>query len=211
MIMTQAKERGATAERMPGTVEMIPTDGTYSVECSCNPKELARRLDNNEADFVVVGAVLPARSGAELCRLLRTNDGNMQYPVLLLRSADGNTTNSRRMVSESRSLQTDRFMTESDPKAIALDDIQIHPGRHEVTVQGEVVDLTATEFRLLRLFTEQPGWVFSRDQIIDAIRGKGYSCTPRSVDVLIVGLRRKLGKLGRRIQTIRGVGYRYRE
>lgn len=73
---------------------------------------------------------------------------------------------------------------------------------------GKPIDLTATEFKILCLLAKRPGWVFSRDQIINAVRGEDYAVTDRSVDVQIVGLRKKLGLAGKYIETIRGVGYR---
>jgi two-component system phosphate regulon response regulator PhoB len=89
--------------------------------------------------------------------------------------------------------------------------VVIHPGRNEVLVADESVELTYTEFRVLSLLASRPGWVFSRTQIVDAVRGEGYAVTDRAVDVQIVGLRKKLGECGRYIETVRGVGYRFRE
>ena len=90
-------------------------------------------------------------------------------------------------------------------------DILIHPGRHEVLVNGKPLDLTFTEFRLLHFLARKPGWAFSRSQIVDAVKGEDYPVTERSVDVQVVGLRKKLGSLGTYIETVRGVGYRFKE
>jgi two-component system phosphate regulon response regulator PhoB len=89
--------------------------------------------------------------------------------------------------------------------------MEIHSGRHEVRVNGEEVHLTASEFTILELMAGRPGWVFSRQQIIDQVRGYDYSITPRAVDVQIFGLRKKLGSAGACIETVRGIGYRIRE
>ncbi len=89
--------------------------------------------------------------------------------------------------------------------------IEIHPGKHEVTIDGERLDLTHMEFQVLHLLASQPGWVFTRNQIIDNVRDDNYQVTDRSVDVVIVGLRRKLGSAGDFIETVRGVGYRFLE
>jgi len=80
-----------------------------------------------------------------------------------------------------------------------------------VLVEGERVELTYTEFRLLHFLARRTGWVFTRKQIIDAVRGDDYPVTDRSVDVQIVGLRKKLGSHGQYIETVRGVGYRFKE
>jgi two-component system phosphate regulon response regulator PhoB len=94
---------------------------------------------------------------------------------------------------------------------LRLHDLELHPGRHEVLVAGERIELTSSEFRALHYLAGRPGWVFTRNQIIEAVHGGAYPATDRSVDVLIVGLRRKLKSAGERIQTVRGVGYRFEE
>jgi two-component system phosphate regulon response regulator PhoB len=94
---------------------------------------------------------------------------------------------------------------------IRIHELVIDPGRHIVYVNETEIDLTYTEFRLLQLLTHRPGWVFTRYQVVDALRGEEYPVTERSVDVQIVGLRKKLGNAGKYIQTVRGVGYRFKE
>ena len=89
-------------------------------------------------------------------------------------------------------------------------DVEIHPGRHEVKVAGEPVEMTLTELRILHLLAGRPGWVMTRDQIVDAVRGEDYAVTDRVVDFQIVGIRRKLGARADYIETVRGVGYRFR-
>jgi two-component system phosphate regulon response regulator PhoB len=81
--------------------------------------------------------------------------------------------------------------------------------RHVVTVNKAPIELSATEFAILEFLMRNPNWVFSRSQIIDAVKGKDYPVTDRSVDVQILGLRKKLGAAGDRIETVRGVGYRF--
>jgi two-component system phosphate regulon response regulator PhoB len=78
-------------------------------------------------------------------------------------------------------------------------------------VDGQAVELSATEFRLLYALARKPGWVFTRDRILDAVHGDNYVITERAVDVHIVSLRRKLGTAGQYIETVRGVGYRFKE
>jgi two-component system phosphate regulon response regulator PhoB len=80
-----------------------------------------------------------------------------------------------------------------------------------VLVDGEPVELSATEFRILQFLARRPGWVFTRQQILDGVHGTNYAITDRAVDVQIVGLRRRLGAAGKHIETVRGVGYRMKE
>ena len=108
----------------------------------------------------------------------------------------------------SRITTSERVQASRDLKKLIL---EINPGRHEVLINNKPVELTFTEFRILQFLAGRPGWVFTRYQIIDAIRGGDYAVTDRSVDVQITGLRKKLGKYGRYIETIRGVGYRFKE
>jgi two-component system phosphate regulon response regulator PhoB len=100
---------------------------------------------------------------------------------------------------------------EDDTSIIQINEITIHPGRRSVTVNDNPVELTYTEFQVLNYLAKRPGWVFTRSQIVDAVRGSDYPVTDRSVDVQIVGLRKKLGSCGDYIETVRGVGYRFKE
>jgi two-component system phosphate regulon response regulator PhoB len=100
---------------------------------------------------------------------------------------------------------------EQETDTVTIQNFFIDPGRYQVTVDGSPVELTLTEFRMLHLLAQRPGWVFTRYQIVDAIRGEEYSVTERSVDVHIVSLRKKLGAASTWIETVRGVGYRFRE
>jgi two-component system alkaline phosphatase synthesis response regulator PhoP len=95
--------------------------------------------------------------------------------------------------------------------SIQLGDILLHPGKREVRVGESNVELTNAEFRLLHLLMRRPGWVFTRQQIVDSVWSEYHAVTERSVDVQVVGLRRKLGTASNYIETVRGVGYRFRE
>jgi two-component system phosphate regulon response regulator PhoB len=96
-------------------------------------------------------------------------------------------------------------------EVITIHELVIHPGRYEVRVDGVPVSLSSTEFRVLYFLAGRPGWVFSRQQILDGVHGDNYAITDRAVDVQIVGLRKKLGDAGKYIETVRGVGYRFKE
>ena len=90
--------------------------------------------------------------------------------------------------------------------------LSLNLGHREVRVDGKIVEnLTFTEFQILFLLCSHPGWVFTRYQIIEKIRGDNYPVTDRSVDFQIVGLRKKLLSAGKYIETVRGIGYRFKE
>ncbi len=99
----------------------------------------------------------------------------------------------------------------SEGDVLRVHDLVIDPGRHKVFYGDEAIDLTSSEFRLLHYLARKPGWVFTRDQIVVAVHGHDYPVTDRSVDVMVVGLRKKLGNAGEAIETVRGVGYRMKE
>ena len=94
---------------------------------------------------------------------------------------------------------------------INFDGILINPGQHKVSINDTRLDLTPSEFRILHFLARRPGWVYTRDQIIDAVRGDGYAITDRAIDVQVVGLRKKMGEFGAWIETVHGIGYRFRE
>ena len=94
---------------------------------------------------------------------------------------------------------------------INFGDLTIHPGMRQVMVGEETVRLTFSEFQILHFLAARPGWVYTRTQIVDAVRGDDYAVTDRSIDVQVVGIRKKLGSRGKYIETVRGVGYKFRE
>jgi two-component system phosphate regulon response regulator PhoB len=98
----------------------------------------------------------------------------------------------------------------ADDAPLSIEGLTVNPTRREVHVSGELVELTNTEFKLLHFLMRQPGVVFTRTQIVDGVHGDDYPVTDRSVDVQVVGLRRKLGEIGALIETVRGVGYRFK-
>jgi two-component system phosphate regulon response regulator PhoB len=116
------------------------------------------------------------------------------------------------LIARVRTVLRRRRETPADKNAmIRIHDIEINPGRHQVLIKGKPVEMTFSELRILHLLASRPGWVMTREQIVDAVRGEDYAVTDRAVDVQIVGIRRKLGSRADCIETVRGVGYRFKE
>ena len=179
--------------------------------------------------LILLDIMLPGMDGLEVCKMLKHSPATINVPIVMLTAkgeesdiitgleigADDYMTkpfSPRVLVARVRNLLRRKKQEAKDPDAvIKRDDIMIHPGRHEVLIKGKPVDLTFTEFKVLQVLASRPGWVFTRQQIVDAVRGEDYAVTDRSVDVQIVGLRRKLGAHGQYIETVRGVGYRFKE
>ena len=183
-----------------------------------------------DLDLVLLDLMLPGMDGLEVCRTLKSREHTQQIPVIMLTAkgeesdivrgleygADDYITKpfSPRVLMARIAAVLRRREGESragDSSVIEIGQIQIDTERHEVLVKGEPAALTATEFKLLALIASKAGRVFTRQQIIESIH-EGYAAvTDRSVDVQVVSLRRKLGETGRSIETVRGVGYRFRD
>ena len=198
--------------------------------CAAMTGESALQMAQAEhPDLVVLDLMLPGIDGLEVCRRLREDPGTRDLPIVMVTArgeesdvvvglelgADDYVTkpfSPRVLIARLRAVLRRRAAGETDAQAvIRIHDLVIHPGRHEVLVEGEAVVLTATEFRVLHCLARRPGWVLTRDQIVDALHGPGYPVTDRAVDVQIVGLRKKLGSAGNLIETVRGIGYRLKE
>ncbi len=201
----------------------------YRVTKAASGEEAIKAARSKAPDLVLLDLMLPGVDGFEVCNTLKRDPRTANVPVIMLTArgeepdvvaglelgADDYVTkpfSPRVLLARVRAVLRRKTKAPSEETVvIRLKDLAIHPGRHEVAAKGKRVDLTSTEFRILHLLARRPGWVFTRQQIIDAARGDEYPVTDRSVDVHIVGLRKKLGALGERIDTVRGVGYRYRE
>jgi two-component system, OmpR family, alkaline phosphatase synthesis response regulator PhoP len=181
-------------------------------------------------DLIVLDLMLPGINGLDVCRVLTGESRTAGVPILMLtaRGEDADIVTGlelgaqdyvvkpfspRVLLARIRALlRRSRQANDGDETAVLKrHGMVIDPGRRELRVGKERIELTFLEFAILHLLARRPGWVFSRHQIIAAVRGGEYPVTERSVDVQIVGLRRKLGPLGEYIETIRGAGYRLRE
>lgn len=188
-----------------------------------------KKVETASPDLIILDLMLPGIDGLEITQLLKSNRKTAGIPIIML-SAKGEESD----VVAGLELGADDYITKPFSPRILLarvkamlrrdsmpiDDVEevidihgctIHPGRREVVVEGKPVELTYTEFQVLYYLARRPGWVATRTQIVDAVRGTDYFVTDRSVDVQIVGLRKKLGHWGKNIETVRGVGYRLRE
>jgi len=104
-----------------------------------------------------------------------------------------------------------RKPVEPEGERTAIHGIVIDPVRHEVYCDGAPVNLSVTEFQILEFLAQNPGRVFSRTQIISAVKGSSYPVTERSIDVQILSIRKKLGERADCVETVRGIGYRMKD
>lgn len=180
-------------------------------------------------DLVLLDLMLPGMDGLDVCRTLKTGEATRDIPVIMVTAkgeeadivaglelgADDYITkpfSPRVLVARVRAVLRRRTQPRPDESStLVFHDLVIDPGRHEVLLENKPLNLTLTEFRILHFLARRPGLVFSRYQIIDGVQGENHIVTDRSVDVQVAGLRKKLGPAGKLIETIRGVGYRFRE
>tara|TARA_B100000886_G_scaffold110614_2_gene74178 strand:+ start:2932 stop:3633 length:702 start_codon:yes stop_codon:yes gene_type:complete len=178
-------------------------------------------------DLLLLDLMLPGIKGLDVCKLLKTETTTEFIPIIMV-TALGQESDIVKglnsgaddyvikpfnvtilMARISAVLRRSKEGIVDFDKDLLIKEIKIQPRTRTVSIGNFKLDLTFTEFQLLYLLASHPGWVFTRYQIIDKIRGDNYPVTDRSVDFQIVGLRKKLGEYGKLIETIRGVGYRF--
>ncbi len=187
-------------------------------------------LENTSPSMIVLDLMLPGVDGLSVCRRLKSADSTASIPVLMLtaKSEDSDVVTGlelgaddyltkpfspRVLVARIRAILRRRVESGQAPAgtSVTVGSLSIDRARRHVRCDGKDLNLSATEFDILWFLALNPGWVYTRTQIIDAVRGADYAVTERSVDVQILGLRRKLGDMGSCIETVRGVGYRLNE
>ena len=201
----------------------------YKITCALTGEDALKKARAETFDLIILDLMLPGIDGLEVTRKLKDNPKTRSVPVVML-TAKGDESD----VVAGLELGADDYITkpfspriltarvravlrrktadpEDDTTIIRIHGFNIDPGKRSVMVDNQSIELTYTEFQVLWNLARRPGWVFTRSQIVDAVRGDDYPVTDRSVDVQIVGLRKKLGNHGEYIETVRGVGYRFRE
>jgi two-component system alkaline phosphatase synthesis response regulator PhoP len=179
--------------------------------------------------LILLDLMLPGINGLEVCRELKNDTHLKNIPIVMItaRGEEADIVTGLEMGSDDyivkpfsprvllarvkAILRRKRETGSGESEPLQIYDLVIHPGRHEVLYKETPISLTSAEFRLLHFLAMRPGWVFTRNQIVDAVKGQDYPVTERSVDVTVVNLRKKLGPAGIYIETVRGVGYRFKE
>ncbi len=199
----------------------------FHVVCADDGVMGLAKLQQEKVDLVVLDRMMPEMDGIEMCKKMRADPAFKDCPVLML-TAKGEDED----VVHGLSVGADDYLPKPFSPKILLArinallrrvlpatsdntlffpdfDLRISPNTYDVTQAGQKIGLTKSEFRILLLLAGKPGWVFSRQQIIDDIRGFDYALTDRAIDVQVSGLRKKLGPAAMCIETVRGVGYRF--
>ena len=201
----------------------------YCIDVAMSGDEALKLIPHSIPDLILLDRMLPGADGLEVCRELKRNPVTENIPIIMVTAKSEESD-----IVTGLELGADDYITKpfsikvliarintvlrrrrnevlNKNSIIIIKDLIIDPDRHEVRINSRPIEMTFTEFGLLYYLAGRPGRVMTRDQIINAVRGEDYAVTDRAVDVQIVGLRKKLGKYSEYIQTVRGVGYRFRE
>jgi two-component system alkaline phosphatase synthesis response regulator PhoP len=205
----------------------LKQDG-FAVVQAANGREALAQVASAKPDLVILDIMMPELDGFETCRAIRTNPETRHLPVIFLtaRSAEidqilslelgaddyvQKPVSPRVLVARVKSLlrRTDRADEEPALMVINSDGVRIDRSSYKVFVDEKEVFFPRKEFELLSYLASHPGRIYSRDTLLDEVWGRDTYVVERTVDVHIFKLREKLGAYGERIETVKGVGYRY--
>jgi two-component system phosphate regulon response regulator PhoB/two-component system alkaline phosphatase synthesis response regulator PhoP len=200
----------------------------FSVRTFPDAGQFQKSLAGTVPDLVVLDLMLPDADGIDVCKDLKRDARTAHVPVVMLTArgdeldrvlgleigADDYITkpfSPKELVARVKAVLRRHGRQETSESLELADGVVMDLNRYEVTARGRKLDLTTTEFKLLRILAERRGWVFSRDEILNRLWGEEKSVLDRTIDVHITNLRKKLGKAGSLIENVRGVGYKLRD
>ncbi|MFA6714584.1 MAG: response regulator transcription factor [Victivallaceae bacterium] len=181
-------------------------------------------------DLILLDLMLPGMDGLALCRQLKSVPDTAAIPIIMLTAKSEETDiiiglemgaddyiakpfSNKVLVARIKSVLRRRKQNLADDDAAGVlkrGGLVMNRGKREVTLNGSAVIMTFSEFEILYMLARRPGWVFTRNQIVNEVKGDDYPVTERAIDVQIVGLRKKLKGAEDMIETVRGVGYRFK-
>jgi len=208
-------------------VEYNLTEDGYETISAPDGRTGVELAGKGRPDLIILDIMLPVMDGFEVCRALKSNRSTADIPIIILSAksqetdkvlglelgADDYVTkpfSPRELIARIRAILR-RGRQEGAPSTTKTGDIVIDSDKHKVTVGGDEISLTFTEFKLLEYMAQRPGVVLSRNRIIDGVCGENAVVCDRTVDAHVKSLRRKLGKAKDYIETVRGAGYRFKE
>jgi DNA-binding response OmpR family regulator len=221
----------AVVDDEPDIIELVSlhlSKAGFAVRAYKDAGSFQKALISRLPDLVILDLMLPDADGIDVCKDLKREPRTSRLPVVMLTArgdeldrvlgleigADDYITkpfSPKELVARVRAVLRRHSQPEAGETVELADGIVMDPNRYEVTVQGRKLDLTTTEFKLLRILAERRGWVFSRDEILSRLWGDEKAVLDRTIDVHVTNLRKKLGKAGRLIENVRGVGYKLRD
>lgn len=198
----------------------------FDVICAENGEKCLELAAAHSPDLIVLDLMLPGIDGLDVCKKLKNDPETQMLPIIMLtaKSTESDIVvglelgaddyvikpfSPRILIARIKSVLRRSDQSEEKNEVIRRANFTVNTTGFEVAYRGEKIDLTYSEFEILKLFINNPGRVFSRMQIMKATRDDGYIVTERAIDVQIVNLRRKLKEGGKCIRTVRGVGYKF--
>jgi two-component system phosphate regulon response regulator PhoB len=192
-------------------------------------EEALKTISRQRPHLLVLDLMLPGIDGLEVARRLKTTPRTARLPIVMLSAKSEEKDICNGLESGADDYVTKPFSPQvliarirtalrrsnlpaglrTDP-LIRIGDMEINLHQHRAAIKGRSLPLTFTEFHVLAFLARRPGWAFTRAEIMGAVRGDAHAATNRSVDVQIVGLRKKIGPYAEFIETVRGVGYRFK-
>ncbi|MFA6176936.1 MAG: response regulator [Phycisphaerae bacterium] len=200
----------------------------YKVETAATGEQALAKARAKPPDLIILDLMLPGIDGLDVCKKLKNDTKTQNVPVIML-TAKGEETDivtglelgaddyvtkpfsPKVLVARIRRVLQRPIARDLEKASVKIHQMTIDPSRRQVLIKNKPVELTFTEFNILYTLAKRPGIVFTRYQIVDSIHGEDYLVTDRAIDVQIVSLRKKLGEYEKYIETVRGVGYRFRD
>ena len=199
----------------------------YEVLCAQTGEEALELVRREKPDLILLDLMLPGIDGYKVCGILKKDPSTSEILVIMVTAkkrmedivaglkdyADDYVTKPfepQVLLARIQALLRRRAQSAGDQKTtLEIDGLVINRGAYEVLAGGRQIALTKTEFEILALLAGKPNQVFTRSRILDNVREDAYPITERVVDYHLTGLRKKLGKAKKYIQTVRGVGYKF--
>jgi two-component system, OmpR family, alkaline phosphatase synthesis response regulator PhoP len=226
-----AKENILIVDDEEDVLELVQYNLTregYSTVAAISGEEAVNKAKVVVPDLIILDLMLPGMDGFEVCRRLKSDSKTQMIPIIMLTAkseesdvvvglelgADDYVTkpfSPKVLIARVRRTLQRTVARDLEKAPLKIHELTIDPSRRQVLIKNKPVDLTFTEFNILYTLAKRPGLVFTRYQIVDALHGDDYLVTDRAVDVQIVGLRKKLGLCSKYIETVRGVGYRFKD
>jgi DNA-binding response OmpR family regulator len=220
----------AIVDDEPDIVELLSLNlkkATFKVKEFLDAASFLESLNSETPDLVVLDLMLPDMDGFDVCKAMKNQERYANIPIIMLTArveetekvlglelgADDYVTkpfSPRELVARVRAVLRRHTQKETTNK-IEIGNILMDLEKHEVEVEGDKIELTSTEFKILQLLSTKKGWVFSREQILQHLWGVNKMVFDRTVDVHIKHLREKLGTAGTCVKNIRGIGYKLEE
>lgn len=199
----------------------------FSVKGYNHPDDFIAGINKKVPDLILLDLMLPGQDGFDICRNLQRDPKFESVPIIII-SAKSDETDKvlglelgaddyitkpfsvKELVARVKTVLRRLKKSNNAIQAIIKigGNIRIDKNRFEVLVDDKKIDLTSTEFQILRILAEKSGWVFSREQLLDKLWGREKYVVDRTIDVHIHHLREKMGSAGKAIKNIRGVGYK---